>query len=430
MNRVLLVAGICAWLCAGGAEGMGWPLRARPNIVLILADDYGIDGVGCYGSDRFSGKTPHIDALAAGGIRFERCYSAPLCGPTRCLLTTGRYAFRTGALCNRPTKRVPSAAEPSVAKVLKDAGYATGMAGKWKQMSESPADWGYGEYLTDPKPGGYFWEKEYARNGKKIESETEFYYPDLAHGFALEFIRKHARGPFFFYYSTHLVHGPIVRTPDTKQGTADPVALYDDNVAYLDKQVGGLVAELDALGLRERTLILFAGDNGTSRESGTIRGRRVNGCKGTMLEGGARVPLIANWKGTAPAGWVLRDLVDFSDFFPTLAELAGARMPGGVVFDGRSFAPRLRGEAGDPREWVFVQLRENWYVRDDGWKLNQAGELFDMSDSPFVEAPVGDESRDPRAAVARRRLGAVLAQLDPAGGKTVSRSEGTRDDEE
>ena len=219
----------------------------------------------------------------------------------------------------------------------------------------------------------------------------------------MEFFQRHREQPFFFYYPTHLIHGPILRTPDSQgDGRAD---YYDDNVAYLDKQVGQLVAELERLGLREKTVILFTGDNGTARfgaDTMTIGGRKINGMKGTMLEGGSRVPLIASWKGTMPAGRVVNDLIDFSDFFATFAELAGAKLPEGVTLDSRSFAPQLRGEKGTPREWVYVQLGARWYVRDHGWKLTQSGELFDMSDAPFVEKPVpadaaGDEAKAARS---------------------------------
>lgn len=180
------------------------------------------------------------------------------------------------------------------------------------------------------------------------------------------------------------------------------------------------MAELDKLHLRENTLIVFSTDNGTVGQPSTIGGRKINGVKGSMLEGGARVPLIANWKGVAPAGGVLKDLVDFSDMLPTFAEVAGTKLPPGVTIDGRSFAPRLRGQTGNPREWIYVQLGRRWYVRDDGWKLNQAGELFDMKDSPFVEQAVAEDSKDEAAVAARKRLQAVLAKLNPAGGKTIS----------
>jgi arylsulfatase A-like enzyme len=392
---------------------------ARPNIVFLFADDLGIDGISCYGSDRFKGKTPNIDALAKGGIRFERAYSTPLCGPSRCQIMTGRYGFRTGGFSNPAAHNPASKDEPSLAKTLKQAGYVTGMAGKWRQMGESPGDWGFDEFITDNTASGWYWQTNYNKNGKPVSEPKEIYYPDVCLDFAKDFFRRHRDEPFYFYYPTHLVHGPILRTPDTKPGTTNREALYDDNVAYLDKQVGQIVAELDKLGLREKTLILFSIDNGTAQRSFTIGGRQINGRKGTMMEGGARVPLIANWKGVTPFGKVLNDLVDFSDFFPTFAELAGAKMPSGFKFDGHSFAPQLRGQKGQPREWVFVQLGAYWYVRNDGWKLNESGELFDMTDAPFVEKLVYGYSEDDKAKAARQKLRAVLNELNPAGGKTA-----------
>jgi len=413
---LLLLAALAVQTRLGAAE----PSKAagkvdRPNILLILADDYGLDGVGCYGSDRF--KTPNIDALASSGMRFENCYCTPLCGPTRCLLVTGRYGFRTGGLTNQTAGQPSPKDEPSIAKVLKKAGYATGHCGKWRQMGATPGDWGFDEYLTDPTASGYYWQKSYTKNGQLVQSDKELYYPDVAHEFAVDFIRRHRDGPFFFYYASHLVHGPILRTPDSKAGAATKQDFYDDNVAYLDKQVGLLVAELDRLNLREKTLILFTTDNGTAGQSRTIGGRQIHGAKASMWEGGAHVPTVANWKGTMPQGKVLKDLVDFSDFLPTFADLAGAKLPEGVTFDGRSFAPQLRGQPGTPREWIFVQLGAQWYVRNLGWKLNQAGALFDMKDAPFEEKPVPADSQDSTAAAARKSLQTVLDQLNPAAGK-------------
>ncbi len=392
---------------------------ARPNILFILSDDYGIDGVGCYGSDRFKTKTPHLDALAETGIRFTHGYSTPLCGPTRCTIMTGRYGFRTGGATNQSAGRPSFQDEPSLARTLKQAGYATGMAGKWRQMGDTPADWGFDEYLTDPTAGGWFWQKSYTKNGQLIETEEELYCPDLCMQFALDFFQRHRAEPFYFYYPTHLVHGPILRTPDSKEGTTD---FYEDNVAYLDKQVGQLVEELERLGLREKTLIVFTGDNGTARfgaDQAIINGRHMNGMKGTMLEGGSRVPLLASWKGVAPEGAVLDDLVDFTDFFATFADLAGAELPQGVAFDGHSFAPQLRGEKGNPRDWVYVQLGMKWYVCDHAWKLTQSGELFDLSDAPFAEKLVLADTTSEQAVAARKRLQTVLDELNPAAGKTV-----------
>src|SRR5271170_1995329 len=153
----------------------------KPNIIFVLADDLGIDGVSCYGAD--SHKTPHIDALAASGIRFATCYASPLCGPTRCLLMTGRYAFRTGGLMNQSWRAggpgAKSADEQPIAKLMKKAGYATGQAGKWRQVGELPGDWGFDEFLTDNTANGWYWETRYNKNGQALDTPAGTYGPDL-----------------------------------------------------------------------------------------------------------------------------------------------------------------------------------------------------------------------------------------------------------
>jgi arylsulfatase A len=435
-SLVLLLAAVALMPEARGAEPAKGPSLQRPNIVFIFGDDSGIDCYSCYGSDRFKGRTPNIDALAASGVRFDRGYATPLCGPSRCLLMTGRYGFRTGGMSNQTAPDPSFKDEPSLAKVLKQAGYATGMAGKWRQMSDSPGDWGFDDFITDPTAAGWYWKTTYTRNGQTVTLPDEIYYPDLTTDFAIDFMKQHRDQPFYFYLSQHLIHGPIVRTPGSKPG-ATPHEWYDDNLVHLDKVVGRVVAALEELGLREKTLILFSADNGTapvgyqpehdpSKTTGKIGGRPVNGRKGQLLEGGSRVPLIASWKGTTAPGQVNNDLIDFSDLLPTFADLAGARLPDGVKFDGRSFAPQIRGAKGNPREWLFAQLGRGWYVRDDGWKLNERGELFSMKGAPFVEEPVSDSTTDPTARAARARLQAVLDNLNPAGGKVEPLQEATK----
>jgi arylsulfatase A len=386
-----------------------------PNIVFILADDLGIDGFGCYGSDRFKDKTPHIDALAKTGLRFDFCYSMPTCNPSRCALMTGRYEFHTG---NAPSYKD----ETSMARVLKQAGYATGMAGKWRQMRDTPGDWGYDEFLTDPSPSGYYWETKYSTNKDALEANAWTYGPDLCRDFTIDFFERHKNEPFFFYYPTHLVHNPIVKTPQSAEANKDQDTLYADNVAYLDKQVGEIVGAIDRLGLRERTIIVFASDNGTAKygiEHSFIRGRHIYGMKETMFEGGSRVPLIVNWKGTVAAGRTSDNLIDFTDMLPTFADLAGASPPTNPALDGRSFAPQIRGERGSPREWIYVQhnTAREWYVLEHGWKLTHAGDLFDMSDAPFAEKPVSPGEANDAARAARERLQTALDKLNPAAGK-------------
>ncbi len=420
---------------------------AKPNIIFILADDLGLPALGCYGGVY---KTPNLDALAAGGARFEHCFAAPLCAPSRAMLMTGRYAFRTGVVSNGHGAAATPEKDGCVAQLMKQAGYTTAVAGKWRQLSylttkEDGAKWGFDEFLiwgagspdedegggkkkvqnadgTKGKPDRY-WNPDYNLNGTPLPKSENKYGPDALNDFVIDFVRRHKDEPFFVYYPQPLIHGPILPTPDSSakgdvkkqkaKKTADNVgegSLYADNIAYLDKLIGKLVAELDTLKLRENTLIVFAGDNG-SVPVGTLNGRKVDGKKSQVNEGGSRVPLIANWPGTTPAGKVLPDLVDFSDMLPTFAELGGAKLPENRKIDGHSYAPQLRGEKGTPREWAYVQLNSNRYVRSAQWKLTGDGELFDMKDAPFQQTLVPKDSADEAAKAAREKLQPVLEDL-------------------
>ena len=394
---------------------------AKPNIIFILADDLGIGNVSCYGADHF--QTPNVDALARSGIRFQHCYAAPLCGPSRALIMTGRYAFRTGMTGNETGYLLKPANEIMMPKVLKPAGYVTAQCGKWSQLPLQPGDWGFDEYLRFQGSGKY-WNTQagartYTLNGREVALKDGEYLPDRMQQFAVDFIRRHQDRPFYLYYALSHVHGQILPTPDTKPGTRDQFKIYQDNVAYLDKIVGQLVAELDRLKLRDHTLIVFAGDNGTASPwyvRCTINGgKELSGHKATMLECGALVPCFASWPGKIQAGQVTDGLVNICDFYPTLAAVAGAPLPAGVTVDGRDLRPELLGQsAAWPRDWIFVELGRHWYDRDGGWKLNEAGNLFDMSRAPYAEPLV--PTNTPDAAAARKRLQTVLDQLNPAGG--------------
>jgi arylsulfatase A len=418
-----------AWILIGAIGGSALAAApSKPNIIFVLADDLGIDGVSCYGADTH--KTPQIDALAASGLRFQTCYAAPLCGPSRCLLMTGRYAFRTGGLTNQSWRGggpgALSTDEFPMARLLKQAGYATGQAGKWRQVGESPREWGFDEFLTDNTASGWYWETNYNKNGQELILPKGTYGPDVIQDFTFDFLRRHKDQPFFFYYAMHLVHKPTLRTPDSPISSQADVGelrndpkFYDDNIRYMDKQVGLLVAELEKLGLRQNTLIIFSGDNGTAvGYPSPVHGRMINGAKGSMLEGGSRVPFIASWPAVTPAGKVLTDIVSFADPYATFAELVGVKPPEGFKSDGHSIAPLLRGQAGTPRAWAYVQLGAHWFVREPGFKMNEAQQLFDMSDAPFVEKPVAPEADTDQSKAARQRLSTVLAELNPAAGKT------------
>jgi len=390
----------------------------KPNIIFILADDYGIGEVSCYGADNY--KTPNIDQLARTGVRFTHAYTPSLCGPSRACILTGRYLFRTGATNQDSTGRMKPSVETMMPNVLKPAGYVTAAIGKWGQLPLEPSDFGFDYYLKFTGSGVYWNTQEkgktYLLNGEKKVLHDKEYMPDLMHQHVVDFITTNRDKPFYVYYSMSHVHAEILPTPDSPPGSK---TTYAENVAYMDKLVGKLVAELERLKLREKTLIVFFGDNGTAggqANRATIGGRRLSGQKGTMLEGGSLEPLIVNWPGVSPAGKICHDLIDSTDFLSTFAEVAGARLPQKKIIDGQSFAAQMRGEKGKPREWAFIQLAGMWYAREAGWKLNQAGELFDMSSAPFEEKLVAADTKDPAAIAARKRLQAALDQLNPAGG--------------
>jgi arylsulfatase A len=390
----------------------------KPNIIFVLADDLGIDGVSSYGADLF--KTPEIDKLAKNGIRYTNAYTAPLCGPSRAMILTGRYAFRTGAVNQDQTGEFKPSDETMMSKILKSAGYTTSMIGKWGQLPLGPAEFGFDDYLRFTGSGVYNntdeQKQKYVLNGKDLVLKDNEYMPDLMHDHMVDFLSNHTKDPFYLYYSLVHVHGEIKATPDSKPGTTDFKELYTDNINYMDKLVGKLIHTLDSLKLRDNTLIVFFGDNGTAGQAaqiGLVNGKKLIGKKGTMQEGGSLVPLIVNWPGVIKKGAVSNSLVDASDFVPTFAEIAGATLPTDKKLDGTSFAKQLNGGKANPRNWIFTELGNDWYVREANWKLNRAGELFDMRNAPFEEklTPVSDSTK-----AIKLNLQKILNELDPASG--------------
>ena len=426
----------------------------KPNIVFILADDLGFAEIGANGSDRY--KTPNIDSLAKTGIRFNHFYTAPLCGPSRALILTGRYAFRSGAVTQDACAsiiRTGEKAEVMIPTVLKKAGYTSAMIGKWGQLlpSGDAAEWGFDHMLSFKASGIYWnkaaaasWVKKYGLDGdkfgeggvranpgpynidaKKLMMTDDEYMPDLMHKDAVAFINEHKDKPFFLYYSMSHVHSQILPTPDSTPPSPGLDAagryaqVYNDNIAYMDKLVGKLLAELERLNLRDNTVIFFMGDNGTAKAASdlaTIGGRRMVGQKGGMEEGGGHVPFIISWRGVTPAGRLSENFTDASDLLPTFAEIAGAPLPGNRIIDGKSLLPQIKGATNSPRTWAFTQLGDSYHVREAGWKLNQAGQLFDMKNAPFEEIPIAADSKDGAAIAARKRLSDALAELNPAAG--------------
>jgi arylsulfatase A len=415
-----VVAGSTACLAAAPAVGAVAD-SSPPNIVLILADDLGLDGVGAYGADNVA--TPAMDALASEGLRFTRAYATPMCAPSRAQLMTGQYPFRNGCLDIGPTSRAPTPANaPSMARVLADAGYATAMAGKWRQMGGDPGDWGFEKRIVSPTSSGYYWADAWSLNGEDVVAEEERYFPRVMQDWAEQFIRDHRNEPFFLYYSTPIPHVPVEPPPASLGKERTKAELYRDSIQYLDQQIGSLVNLLESLGLEENTLFVVTSDNGTyGAFEGSIGGRELVGAKGSMHDGGVHVPLLIKWPdGVSAPGTVSDALVDFSDFLPTFAEVADGTPPIDEVWDGVSFVPVLEEELASAREWLFVQRGEKWFVQNrNDFRLDHRSILWDVSDIPFSQEEVALETPDLEAVAARLSLAAVLDILRPKDGWTM-----------
>lgn len=399
---------------------------SAPNVILILADDLGYETIGANGGTSY--PTPVLDRLAAGGARFTDCFAQPLCTPTRVQLMTGLSNARNYLnFGNMDPKSV------TFANHFQKAGYATCIAGKWQlgQALDLPGKFGFDDHClwqhTRRPP-------RYANPGLEINGVAKDfshgeYGPDLVNAHVLDFIGRHKDKPFLLYYPMMLTHDPYQPTPDSPDW--DPKAVgesvnrkaahFGEMVTYMDKLVGTVVAKLDECGLREKTLVIFLGDNGTGSGTRSMMGtREVVGKKGSTVDAGMRVPLIASWPGRIAKGTVCRDLVDTTDFLPTICEAAALKVPGPL--DGRSFLPQMCGGKGKPREWIY-----SWYSPRQGndrsvrefafnhrFKLYRGGGFFDLSKDLGEKSPLPVSSLTGEAAAAAKTLQSALDQFKDA----------------
>ena len=406
-------------------------LGDRPHILLIMADDVGIEGLGCYGGESYA--TPHLDALAAGGMRFTHAYSQPLCTPTRLQIMTGKYNHRNWQYFGILPK-----GEKTFAHLMRAQGYRSLLAGKWQLTSYDPPDFpnaakrrgtgthprdaGFDEYIlfhaeeTEDK-GSRYANPTWLENGTLHKDVAGKYGEDVTVDYILSFWERHqvADKPMFVYYPMALPHGPFVPTPDSADW-ADPAkrlqvstTYFTDMVEYMDTLVGRLVAGLDRLSLRDDTIVIFYSDNGTHKSiTARLNGQLVTGGKASPKQTGIRVPLIVNCPGRVQVGHS-RDLVDASDFLPTLMDLAGGKIPADWDADGLSFAPTLLGKAGPKRDAVFIWYdpRPGWgkepfsrhiFALDHDYKCFSDGRLFAIDGLGMKEELVLAESAETKAA--------------------------------
>jgi arylsulfatase A len=402
--------------------------KDRPNIILIMADDLGYECLGCYGGQSY--RTPVLDNLAGTGVRFDYCYSQPLCTPSRVQIMTGRYNFR-----NYKMFGYLDPAEITFGHVLKNAGYATCISGKWQLGNgiEGPFHAGFEEYCLwqiysqiarKDVRGPRYANPRLHVNGKVLEGTRGKYGPDICCDFILDFMDRKRKQPFFIYYPMILTHDPFVPTPDSAEWKTrknkPSVRFFSDMVSYMDKIVGRIAKNPEKLGLREKTLILFTTDNGTGRKiKSRQNGRWIQGGKSFTTEAGTHVPFIASWPGRIPEGIVNQDLVDFSDFLPTLAEISGTTLPENVVIDGQSFYPQLLGKKGNPREWVYIHywgrgrhiLLTQRCAFNKRWKLYDDSRFIDIQDDPLEQNPLAPNRITGDLVSVKNKLQAVLDSM-------------------
>lgn len=444
-SLLLCVAGFLTTQAAVGSR----PTGTKPNVILIMADDVSWEAFSCYGAEDY--KTPHIDALAAAGVKFTHAYSTPICTTTRVKLMTGQYNFR-----NYTHFGYLNPNQKTFGHMMQSAGYRTAIAGKWQLNGlynklpgsddpTRPQKAGFHESMLWQvttgkviKEGGgeRFWSPPLEHNGKMLTAEQNAgkYGPDLECDFICDFMESNREEPFFVYYPMTLVHNPFVATPDTigdasknqaaNKAPKDNAAQKDNFVAmvqYADKLVGRIVDKVKALGQLDNTIIMFTADNGTNRSiTSGWNGQQIRGGKGGMTDMGTHVPFVASWHGTTPAGLVSDDLIDFTDFYTTLAEAAGVQRGDDDPIDGRSFLPQLRGEKGAPREWVLCHYQPYWnqkegqFARNQSYKLYRDGRYFNVPNDLIEKQNLAAGSAGAEGEKARAALHAFLEQCPPA----------------
>ncbi len=382
----------------------------KPNVVIILTDDQGTLDANCFGSDDL--YTPAIDGLARRGVRFTQAYAHTVCCPARAMVVTGRYPQRsnvnswTQGRMTGPRGRNMVTSEITLAEVLQAAGYRTALFGKWHlgaHPDHGPKKQGFDEffgirngfidnYVHYQLHGSgyhdlYEGTREVFRRGQ--------YFPDLITDRAVSFIQQNQDRPFFLYYALNIPHYPeqsLERFRKRYEDLPEPRKSYAAMISTTDDYIGRVLTQLKALGLEDKTIVVFMSDNGHSVENNQIRvdnhpsgypkghnyganggggntGRWI-GAKGSFLEGGIRVPAILSYPPRLPKGVVRDRPVTAMDWFPTILELCGIDRPEGLELDGHSVLPQVAdASAAGAYRTMFWQWQQGWMVREGDWKL-------------------------------------------------------------
>ncbi len=412
-------AGSAAVLMTGTTgPAHGAPKGRRPSIVLILTDDQGYGDLGCHGNERI--RTPNLDRLHAESVRFTQFYASPVCSPTRASLMTGRYNYRTGAIDTYIGRSMMHPEETTVAELLRKDGYRTGIFGKWHlgdNYPMRPCDQGFDESLvhnggglaqpSDPE----FFERENTyfdpilrHNG--VEGKHPGYCTDIFTDAAIGFIEANRKRPFFVYLATNAPHTPLqvpeeYAKPYRDAGLDDDTARIYGMITNIDDNVGRVLDTLRKLDLEENTIVVFMTDNGPQQKGRFNAGLRDT--KGTVYEGGIRVPCFVRWPARVASSRDVNDIAAHIDMLPTLLDACGVKPPKDLKTDGRSLLPLLTGPAGAwPERTLFFQWHRgdkpepfrNAAVRTPRYKLVNGTELYDIPADPSEEHDIAAQHPD------------------------------------
>jgi arylsulfatase A-like enzyme len=415
----LVFAGLVTLLSTNSHAG-------RPNVVLILADDVSADMFSCYGQPA-TAKTPNIDRIAGEGVQFRTCFAPAICGPSRALLMTGVYGNRTGAFRNDmwafDSRGTLFTAQHSWAKLIRDGGYKTAVAGKWHCSAKEPweSEVGFDEYCMYEGPDkikGHFgidviasglrkdvklpdvryWYSSMIQNGKYVEVTENDFGPDQRCEFLMDFMERKTKEsePFVAYWPTVIPHGPYSTTPDagavmdielqkpdtrgmSREEKSKALAEYSRKqqqrfvnlIQYMDKLIGKLIVKAEELGIYENTYFIFCADNGTAV---TAKDRGV--------ERGVHVPYVVKGPGVKRRG-ITSELTDFADIGPTLLDMAGVKHPADVLFDGKSQLPFLTGQTDTHRQWIYAYTGPVQVLRTKGYLLEARSPFYGKPDGRF-----------------------------------------------
>ncbi len=386
------VAAGAATLLGRGQVGASSRAADKPNIILIMADDLGYGDISCYGSTKI--KTPNIDALAKSGLKFTDYHSnGPVCSPTRAALLTGRYQQRSGIEGVFPSKGYQrgrdtglALEETTFAEVLKKHGYATALFGKWHlgyNVEFNPVRQGFDEFRGNSSgnidyhshiDGAVF--NDWWKNLEKVPEEG--YATDLITKHGVDFIERHKDGSFCLYLPHIAPHSPYqgrndpaVRLPGGKRGkghrkSKDFIRAYKEMIEVMDAGIGRIVDTVKKMGLERKTFIFFCSDNGPAKYGSK---GALSGTKGSLWEGGHRVPAVASWPGRIKPGTVTDQTVMGMDMFPTMASIAGAKLPDDLKLDGVDLLGVMTENKKLPERTLFWRFKKDKAVRKGPWKL-------------------------------------------------------------